>query len=341
MLALTVVLDLVGYVVPFIRANQVALFAFVFLWLPQRILPRSGPEPDEFGLTLRGAPRGLLIGAAWGALLFVAFVPGFHVWNVHGLGQQFHWEPGAYQRPDDRYFGEPAQIEEGIVAVYHQYDVVAVTWAPEEGPWQLDIKTDGELWTLDHRPLSVAPGIDCVGSGCWSRGTSTRVFRAQFRVTGGSYLDVSATQSGDPLPLTSYQLGVGVASGLESPGEDGARLKLGLGWLPMTLLLQVLLIALPEEFFYRGYLQRRLDQIKGRRSWNIGPLEFTRSNLIVSALFAFGHFVIGLSPLRLAVFFPSLLFGMLRDRTDGIAAPIAFHAACNLMVQITALHYWA
>jgi membrane protease YdiL (CAAX protease family) len=340
MLALTVVLDGIGFAVPFVRANQVALFAFVFLWLPQRIVPREGPSPEEFGLTFAGAPRGLLVGAGWAALLFVAFVPAFHAWNVHGLGQQLHWDAGAYQRPDDRYFGEPATVDPGIVAVYHQYDVLVVYWSPEDGPWRVEINSDGELWTLDHRPLGAATGIDCVGSTCSSRGTNTRVFRAQFRVTGSTYVDVVAYQGGSELPLQSYQLGVGVASGLESPGERGVRLRLGLGWLPMALLLQVLLIALPEEFFYRGYLQRRLDQIRGRSAWRLGPLEITKSNLVVSALFALGHFVIGFSPLRLAVFFPSLLFGILRDRTNGIAAPIAFHAACNLMVQITALHYW-
>ncbi|MFI5301533.1 MAG: type II CAAX prenyl endopeptidase Rce1 family protein, partial [Polyangiales bacterium] len=36
-------------------------------------------------------------------------------------------------------------------------------------------------------------------------------------------------------------------------------------------------------------------------------------------------------PARLAVFFPSLLFGWMRARTGGIGAGIAFHAACNLL----------
>ena len=48
MLAATVALDLVGFAVPFVRANQVALFAFVFLWLPQRILPRDR-DPADYG----------------------------------------------------------------------------------------------------------------------------------------------------------------------------------------------------------------------------------------------------------------------------------------------------
>jgi membrane protease YdiL (CAAX protease family) len=340
MLALTLTLDLVGYAVPFVRANQVALFAFVFLWLPQRFIPRDGPGPEDFGLTLRGARRGLLVGTAWAALLFVAFVPAFHAWNVQGLGQTFYWDSGAYVRPDDRYFGEPTSVDPGVVAFYHQYDVLVVYWVPERGPWEVTIESDGELWTLDRRPLSQSSGLDCIDSSCRGFGNSSRVFRAQFRVTGGSYVQLVASEDGAEVPLQQYQLGVGAASPRGASAERGVRFRLGLGWLPMALVLQVLLIALPEEFFYRGYLQRRLDQVRGRVGWRFGSVEITRSNLLVSACFALGHFVIGFSPLRLAVFFPSLLFGILRDRTDGIAAPIAFHVGCNLMVQLTALHYW-
>ena len=35
-------------------------------------------------------------------------------------------------------------------------------------------------------------------------------------------------------------------------------------------------------------------------------------------------------PARLAVFFPSLVFGFLRVRTRGIGASMLFHALCNL-----------
>lgn len=341
MLAITVALDLIGAAVPVVRANQVALFAFVFLWLPQRIVPRDGPEPDEFGLTLRGARRGAAIGAAWAAVLFVVFVPSFHVWNVHGLDQSFHWEPGAYARADDRYFGEPSQVDPGVVAVYHRYDVVAVHWAPTSGPWEIQIASDGELWTPRHEPLASAPGLACAGQSCRASGSTPRVFRTHFRATGASYVHVIAHVADAPVDIADYQLGFGASPPDRAAVELGVELRFGYGWIPMALLLQLLLIALPEEFFYRGYLQRRLDQARGRKEWRLGPLPISRSNLIVSALFALGHFVIGLSPLRLAVFFPSLLFGILRDRTDGIAAPIVFHAACNLMVQVAAVHYWA
>lgn len=95
---------------------------------------------------------------------------------------------------------------------------------------------------------------------------------------------------------------------------------------------QLLIVALPEEAFYRGYVQTRLDdvwaptvRILGAR---VGP-----SLVVTSAIFAAGHFATIHDPARLAVFFPSLVFGWLRARTGGVGASIGFHALCNLFSE--------
>lgn len=91
----------------------------------------------------------------------------------------------------------------------------------------------------------------------------------------------------------------------------------------------LLVIALPEEAFYRGYLQTALDDALTPRlkvlGATIGP-----GLILTSLLFALGHVATTVHPYRLAVFFPSLTFGWLRARTGGIGAGILFHAACNL-----------
>lgn len=93
----------------------------------------------------------------------------------------------------------------------------------------------------------------------------------------------------------------------------------------------LLLVALPEELFYRGYLQEKL-----RRAFpggvrllgaTIGP-----AILLTAALFALGHFVVDLRPMRLGVFFPALLFGWIKERTGTITAPILFHAMSNVFM---------
>lgn len=92
---------------------------------------------------------------------------------------------------------------------------------------------------------------------------------------------------------------------------------------------QLLVIALPEEFFYRGYLQTALDDaLPPRRRWLEASVGWAIP--LSSAAFALGHVATEPTPNRLAVFFPSLVFGWLRARTGGVGAPLAFHAACNL-----------
>jgi uncharacterized protein len=101
---------------------------------------------------------------------------------------------------------------------------------------------------------------------------------------------------------------------------------------------QIVIIALPEEAFYRGYLQSRLDQVLPPRfrvlGANVGP-----ALVLTSVIFALGHFATIREPARLAVFFPSLAFGWLRARTGGVGAGIAFHAACNVFSELLGKGY--
>lgn len=101
---------------------------------------------------------------------------------------------------------------------------------------------------------------------------------------------------------------------------------------------QLLVIALPEEAFYRGYLQTALDDAWKPR-WKILGAELGWGVLVSSALFALGHFATEVHPNRLAVFFPALVFGWLRARTKGVGAGIVFHALCNLFAAYLARSY--
>lgn len=95
---------------------------------------------------------------------------------------------------------------------------------------------------------------------------------------------------------------------------------------------QLFVVAIPEEFFYRGYLQSRL-----RDGWPGGRVVFGvrlgRAFWITALLFALGHLAI-FQAWRLAVFFPALIFGWMRERTGGILGAALFHASANLLVQV-------
>lgn len=113
-------------------------------------------------------------------------------------------------------------------------------------------------------------------------------------------------------------------------------------WLVEMSLWHVLGVALPEEAFFRGYLQSSLrDRWKSRSKteWRFGPISLSAAIVVSSLLFALGHLATEPHPARLAVFFPSLLFGVVRDKTGGIGAAVFLHAQCNLFSQWLAQGY--
>ena len=95
---------------------------------------------------------------------------------------------------------------------------------------------------------------------------------------------------------------------------------------------QLIIIALPEEAFYRGYLQTRLDDVWAPRVRILGA-EVGLGLVVASVIFALGHLATIHQPARLAVFFPSLVFGWLRAKTGGIGASLTFHALCNVFSE--------
>lgn len=95
---------------------------------------------------------------------------------------------------------------------------------------------------------------------------------------------------------------------------------------------QLLLIALPEEFFFRGYLQTQCDRVWGR-PYRFAGAEWGLGLPLAAAAFASCHVLFG-GPARLIVFFPGLLFGWLRARTTTIAVPTIYHAVSNLLMQL-------
>jgi membrane protease YdiL (CAAX protease family) len=95
---------------------------------------------------------------------------------------------------------------------------------------------------------------------------------------------------------------------------------------------QTFIVALPEEFFFRGYLQTQFDKTLCR------PYKFLRADIglglpIAAAVFALCHVPFG-GPARMIVFFPGLLYGWLRARTDTIVVPTLYHAASNVLMKV-------
>jgi membrane protease YdiL (CAAX protease family) len=130
--------------------------------------------------------------------------------------------------------------------------------------------------------------------------------------------------------LLVLPLYVGVLLGGAHLARISAQLqpRLPPGFL-LAAAVQFLAVALPEELFYRGWMQTAWGR-KGPSRRILGA-EIGPGFLATQALFAAGHLVT-LQPWRLATFFPGLLFGWLRARTGGVVAPAVAHTLSNLLV---------
>jgi len=96
----------------------------------------------------------------------------------------------------------------------------------------------------------------------------------------------------------------------------------------LLLLYHLACVALPEEVFYRGYMQSRLNEaFPGGVTLFSGRLGV--GWLYTTVLFALGHYFIDFRLDTLATFFPGLVFGWLRERTGSVVASTIFHALCN------------
>lgn len=90
-------------------------------------------------------------------------------------------------------------------------------------------------------------------------------------------------------------------------------------------------VAIPEELFYRGYIQTRLDEVY-RPQWNILGAKLGWGWIITCVVFAIGHSLVEFQWWHVFIFFPSLVFGWMRARSGGIMAGAFFHATCNIGV---------
>ncbi|MGH7860213.1 MAG: myxosortase family intramembrane protease [Candidatus Binatia bacterium] len=103
------------------------------------------------------------------------------------------------------------------------------------------------------------------------------------------------------------------------------------GWL---LVQQLVVVAFPEELFFRGYLQSNLNRIFAR-PFRLFGARFGPALPLQAATFALCH-VVGGDWTRLRVFFFGLLAGWLRERNGAIAAPVVYHAAANFWYALLA-----
>ncbi|HEY5922434.1 MAG TPA: CPBP family intramembrane glutamic endopeptidase [Kofleriaceae bacterium] len=98
------------------------------------------------------------------------------------------------------------------------------------------------------------------------------------------------------------------------------------------VLVQMLVVALPEELFFRGFLLGLLEKrFPPKRRFLGGGIGLA---LVLSSLaFAIIHIPKEGDPRNLATFFPGLVFGWMRSATGSIMASTITHGASNILVR--------
>ena len=323
-------LNLLQGSVPWIGSYLLVIVAATFLYLPIEFLHRKGLDPADFGIHANQIRKNLRLALLVMAISFPPYLVGFHVWQTQWLEQRLAVPEARFDRwPVDLQADVGAlPLREGEVRLTDYEDRFLLVWhLPPGQRLQAKITSDVRLAPLPSEGLLQGSAGELLVNGA-SDG------RVRFAVPGSSLgLDVKA--GGDRLPPERLRLGSGRVSADEMPFQT----ERGLGWLLNLILVQLLLVALPEEVFYRGYLQTRLDALLGPSRSFLGVRIHGWSIIVTSALFAVGHFLVIPHPQRLAVFFPSLLFGWIRCATGSVTAAILFHASCNILVEIAARFY--
>ncbi len=328
-LALTGGLAVAQFSVGWLREYILAAVAALFLYLPLEVLHRKGIDPSDFGISRNPTWISIKHVALVSLAIFPAYFVVYHAWQTQWLNNDVR---ASYERIDkwpmevqDR--PKVSEVKTGNVRLYSEQDLIWVRWhLPPGQQFELNVNSDARLKAYVSRPAQMSDKTFTYRAG--SDG------RLAFKAPGNTLsLDVQA--GGDRLPTERLRLG----ASLKSADQVPLTINRNYWWILNLILIQFLLVALPEEVFYRGYLQTRLEQLFPKQTKVLGVNVSVMSLLLTSLIFAVGHYVTIPSPHRLAVFFPSLLFGWMRKASGGILAPLIFHALCNLVAEFASMNY--
>lgn len=305
---------LIDLLTPWLPGLVGLLCALAFGVVPLLVLRlgnRRGLEPlaDPLGIDRAPVWRGIAVGIVASVVVLPLFAIGLDLLQVHVLRHR-RLGPSAIASAGVGFQGRAGNLQ-GRVAL-------------------LDDRQGTAVENHTARAIRLQPAC-----------TDPDLCRARTVPSGGRVLlppaaaaDLAiAAEDGQPLPAGTVVAG-GSGEALDLPVHAAA----GYGWLLTWLLSQWLVIALPEEMFFRGYVLRRLSQAFVPRRRVLG-VPFGAAHVLSSLLFAVIHLVLVPSPVRLLVFFPGLLFAWLAQRTRGVFAPATHHALANVCQAALLLLY--
>jgi len=334
--------------IPYVAELLYAIVAFVFIKAAQRMMDKKELSSESCGITWKRFGNGLLWGIGATLVTLPLFIAGFVLWETQVLERKFEFNTENYWHWPISIEGEPKG------------------WGQETGVWVWSDKQTLNVGIRNHgQPnnrvtlSSTTPFLPSFRGGLVMTPTDSSLDATQAQ---NSWSFVPASRGRGVVRITrTHDIQVQIQpivetnptwqlfEGRNQKEVKDANLKLnrGLWWIALWVATQFLLIAYPEEYFYRGWMQSRLQLAFENRAKEHGrePFSlfgFTPAILVTSFLFGIGHLLVPIGGVwmvqRMSVFFPSLIFGWLRHRTGSITAPVFYHACCNLMVLLIVVH---
>ena len=309
-------------------ASEIAgtLTVLYFFAVPIAVLRWRQRDPAAFAIHTERLGHGVLVALAAGAIVFPPYVAGYEAWSRAIFQAPMHLPKHLLTDFTSDLLGRPDPVVRSGLSV----------WV--EGEW---------FYATNGSGILVEPtlaGCGCPTDALEAEGSDLHLRGRLPACVEGGPLQVPlsnrrgfrcSTASADVLTLAvpndNVPVLTGAAAQTRAPGTT--RFDRTPWWLPQLLLIQIVGVALPEEVFYRGYLQGRLAPLFRRRIRIFG-VPLGAHIVVASALFALSHLILIPAPFRLAVFFPGLLFGYLRERTGSVVAPVLLHGASNVLLEV-------
>jgi hypothetical protein len=335
-----------GLIDGFLGGIALLLVSLSFIYLPIEYLQYHREPLAAYGLHEGGFghPQGYWAAIKRAAMIALIVFPLYALayGALHQIkGQQVHWSIDSLTRWSEDLRDEPifTDLQAGEVLVYAIQNHLYLHWHFLANDKQIEFKLNGIqkhqiklLASNQNLKITQNQALDV-----WIK--NIHIFnRSKAKASKGwayfeyasNAIDLEILIDGKALKESTHQIYTGA---LRKSASAQIKEQKSFHWIWQIFLIQLFLVAFPEEIFYRGYLQSRLDQMIGKDQKILGVWVNLQSILLCSVLFAIAHLLTIPNLARLSVFFPSLLFGWMR-RADRSVVPVAiFHALCNLFSQ--------
>jgi membrane protease YdiL (CAAX protease family) len=332
-----IILGIIGLSDQFIPASILpVLSAMTFIIVPIFVIIRKKLHFLNYGLKCTSLKRDFLILFFAAIFVFPVFSAGFHFYKELFFEKNFHFRSDICEDFSQTIKGRPdlEKIQErgkGIYAWIEGQSFFILNYSEDEKfrtafSEKSEIVEIKKIFVKDNELFSVSLPKNLQ--------TRSILFESDVRKFEGIKITFRNTEFIQLYCENSENLYAG--QGMIRMNAKPFRADRNFMFLISFVLFQIFFVGIPEEFFYRGYVQTRLNEEISREFSFLG-VNFGYSLFITSVLFAVGHYVTEPDILRLAVFFPSLLFGFMREasgKNSGVVITGIFHGLCNVLLYV-------